>query len=104
MDEFESDWNRAHNQGRADTRAVLRSGEMTHEYAVKLIKGSFGLTFWVTAATGCWLAIVSHWPIWALALLFFIGWPVAALVWCAMQTGAIMLIWRARGVRPPNSN
>ena len=95
---------KAHDQGRIDTREMLRSGVMSDEYAYKLAKGSFGLTFWFAVVTCCWLAFGMRWPLWALAIGFFPGWFVAAIIWAAIQVGAIMLIWRVRGVRPPNSN
>jgi hypothetical protein len=104
MGDLPDEMRSAHDQGRADTGEVLRSGVMSDEYAHKLTKGSFGLTFWLAAATCCWLVLGMHWPLWAVAVGFIPGWLISALVWAGIQTGAIMLIWRVRGVRRPNSN
>jgi hypothetical protein len=100
MPDFEMKLRSAHDQGRMDTREVLRSGEMPEDYTYKLVKGSFGLTFWVVVIGSIWLVFGSHWSFWIVALLFLPAWMVVAVVWCGIQTAGIMIIWHARGLGP----
>jgi hypothetical protein len=105
MPDFKDDLKGAHDQGRADTREILRSGKMSDEYSRKLTKGSFGLTLWVLIGGACWLVLGAHWSLWLVVALFLPAWFLAGVAWALVQLAAIMLIWHSRGLGPfRNSN
>lgn len=98
MTKVSDEMREAHDQGRVDTRHVIKAGEMSHEYALKLVKGSCGLAIWLAVGSGLCLYLLRGWHFWSALLGAFAVWVVGSFLLTFVHTGTLMLIWWARRI------